>query len=120
MKAWNLMGESAGPLPAVADLLGIRDLDILIHQLAVIKGFEGAKWLTNKTQIIITARDETRAAFQSSTASLGNLEKSAIGLSQYSPGWCCAHIRRLCQHHQQYVEVRGCARRYVGSDWRFR
>lgn len=40
----------------------------------------------NKTQIIITARDETRAAFQSVQASLGNLEKSAIGLGPIFAG----------------------------------
>lgn len=38
VKAWNLMGGiDWTALPAVAELLGIRDLDILIHQLAVIR-----------------------------------------------------------------------------------
>lgn len=40
----------------------------------------------NKTQIILTAKDETRAAFQSVQASLGNLEKSAIGLGPIFAG----------------------------------
>lgn len=40
----------------------------------------------NKTQIIIKAKDETRAAFQSVQASLGNLEKYAVGLTPILAG----------------------------------
>ena len=77
----------------------------------------------NKTQIIITARDETRAAFQSVQASLGNLgEVRHRALGQYSPGWCCAHIGAFANtiNNRRRDQVRGCARRYVGRDWRVR
>lgn len=42
--------------------------------------------MTEKTQIIITAKDETRAAFQSVQSGLAGLEKSAIGLGPIFAG----------------------------------
>lgn len=42
--------------------------------------------MTEKTQIIITARDETRAAFESVQSGLAGLEKSAIGLGPIFAG----------------------------------
>ena len=40
----------------------------------------------NKTQIIITAKDETRAALQSVQAGLSSLEKTAVGLGPIFAG----------------------------------
>ena len=43
IRAWNLMGGlDWAALPTVADLLGIRDPDILIHQLVVIRDTQAA------------------------------------------------------------------------------
>ena len=41
IKAWNLLGglDWAG-VDAVADLLGIEDIDMLIHQLAAIRNYQ--------------------------------------------------------------------------------